>query len=623
MNSFKIKLLVATCLLGVSIVAIGVMKWLTRSSDELILPTQALVPVPVFYPKYIRSNNCDNHNRLLLSGKLIADGNYIGLFPDWSKGRYGTHSLRFLDCLIWEAEQGNQKSFALAKNTILDWNEKNKFSEKIHDWTWKDNETAWSEHGVSWRAILLSYFYRTAQKLSIDDRELIKSLQEMAKAHAAFLSSKTPYLPNNNHGLNNAMGLLSLGTTFQELPDALKWVDLSLARAEQQMNDNVSSEGIHLEQSGFYHFYTLRTFMEIYVTAEDIGRPMSNEYRQKLDKMLGVGSLMAGPNRVVEGVPWSNHGLNVFNYLKKVDTVNLGTPAPGKTLFQQMKQGKSEKRLVVNPEGGYSFFTGRFDKDLEIVFHHRILAASHAQEDPLGLTAILGNQRILTYGNYDQAEREAKDFNIVQVSHLQQNSKLKLKLDSKGRLRERLTPRGGEILESGSVPQLDFITARHQGYPGVTHIRTVARIGSLYLLIWDRLEADTEHQYTQTFHFPVPAQIEVERENGIARLFKSTLARFIQLEKEAKVSICDLQSKLDFCSVERDKNGKITATPEIGYQIVGKKAEFLWVLSTGAGRFASRTEIVKDNGAEAKLVRLSGENGNYKVLLQGSKLSLK
>jgi len=574
---------------------------------------------PVFYPKRI-GDDCKTKISLLKAGKLEIDGNFIGLSPDWTLGTYNLHSLRFVDCLVLEGQQGNIQSFNLAKKIILDWDKKNMFAKKIESWTWEDNKGAWSEHGVSWRAILLSYFYQVVQKLSPEDHKLIKHLQEIAKAHGDFLSSSRVYMSDHNHGLNNAMGLLALGTTFQELPDAHKWVDLSLARAEQQMHDNVSSDGVHLEHSGFYHFYTLRTFMEIYEVAQALGRPLSDEYCQKLDKMLEVGALMAGSNRRVEGIPWNNHELDVVGYLKNVAALELGTSTRGQELFQQVKQGYSARGLFIKPEGGFSFFTGRFGKELEINFHTRILSAPHAQADALGLTAMVGNQRILTYGNYRSAAHEPKDFNTVQITGLKQGSTLKI--NRKSSLRKRLIPNGGEVLTSASLPELDFVTARNQAYAGVTHTRTVARIGTHYLLVWDRLEADTEHEYTQTFHFAIPLKIGSHKKEGFARLQEKPIVHFRQLEQGTEVSICDVGSESNLCSWEHDRAGKLIPTPEVSYRSVGKTVEFLWVLYAGAGSFASQVKTVSTSKPQVKIVTLSGEGGNYRVHLQGLKLSL-
>ena len=576
--------------------------------------------VQVFYPHHI-TEDCKAKISLLTSGELPATKeNFISLEPDWSLDDYRLHSLRFLDCLIQEGEQGNMQSFNLAKRIIADWNLKTDFSSKVNTWTWKDDKGAWSEHGVSWRAVLLSYFYRVSQKVAPDDRVLKRQLQQMAKEHGKFLSSDKPYLAHHNHGINNALGLLSLGVAFQEVPQSRQWLDLSLERAEQQMRDNVSDDGIHLEQSGFYHFYTLRTFMEVFKVAQAIDRPLSDAYRQKLDQMLGVGALMAGVNRRVEGIPWNND-LDVFDLIEKGFPLDLGTSSPGQDLFEKTKQGFSARQLLVKSMGGFSFFTGEFGKDLEVTFHTRILSGPHAQPDVAGLAASLGSQRILTYGNYTNPSREAKDFNTVLVRDLEQGATLKVERDTP--LRDRLIPSGGEVLASGSASNLDFVTARHQAYAGVTHTRTVARVGANYLIVWDRLEADRVREFAQNFHFAVPAQVTINGEQGFAQIDKEPIARFVQLEEGLDTSICGERSRDDeLCSQEDDKSSNPMPTPEVSYRHNGKTAEFLWVLSAGSGQLEAQVTQAGQRESLAKVVTFSGDSGDYRIRLQGTEVAL-
>ena len=61
---------------------------------------------------------------------------------------------------------------------------------------------------------------------------------------------------------------------------------------------------------------------------------------------------------------------------------------PGAQLFRRVVRGEQPQRgLRVLAEGGYSLMTGEAGRDLEAVFHTRILAGPHAHQDGLGLTA--------------------------------------------------------------------------------------------------------------------------------------------------------------------------------------------------------------------------------------------
>lgn len=658
------RLVAASCLL---LMFLGLLTWLYLARSKV--PNSAAV----FYPENLGNdaenseNNCTTTIGLLEAGKLPLSKDTqdtIGLTPDWKKSEtrskyfmFNLHSLRFLECSIQAAEAGDPAALEQAKKVIIDWNTKNQLKGSPADWTWKDNSEGWEEHSVSWRSIVISYFYRVLEKSPQKDAEFMKRLESMAKTQGELLSRNYIYMVDHNHGLNNAMALLALGTAFRKLPNAGQWVDLSLVRAEQQMQDNVSADGIQLEQSGVYHFYTLRTFMEIDRVAEALGRPLSEDYHQKLDKMLGTAALMAGPNGKVEGLPYSEPDQNLMgSYLKDVASLNLGTSTPGRDFFEKTQKGESARRLVVYKQGGYSFFQARPNQEIEALFHTRILDAPHAHQDALSVTAVLGDQRLLIIPSENLPKTDPyflqpAAHNTVQVKGLQQRTfnqrprgvlvsllnagtlqgvmkRLNLSdwLLSQRRslgieeysLNQRAMKTGGKVLAVGTSPDLDFVTAQTKTYPKVTYTRTVARIGPRYLLVWDRLEGDKVHDYTQTFHFTPQAEVSLNQSSGVAKEAGKTIAQFIQLQNGTDSKVCRGQSQPEKCGWYGDSAGKIKPTPAVQYALKDKKAEFLWVLYAGAGKFGANVQQSADDPDNpSQVVSLSGEGGNMSVRLEG------
>lgn len=461
----------------------------------------------------------------------------------------------------------------------------------------------------------------SAPQVTPNDREFLKKLQSMAQEHGTFLMGCKQYQFDHNHGLNQTMGLLALGLTFSKLPDHEKWIETGLQRAEEQMRDNVSEEGIHLEQSGFYQLFTLRTFMEIANAAYDSGHPVSQSYMEKLDKMLGIAALYAGYNGIVETIPWNNSNINVFDYLKDVKQLSLSPPTPGRDLYFKIKQGISLPGLFVNPKGGYSFIRGE-KNDLDITIHNRFLKSPHFQPDPIGLTVNLGHQRIITYGNYSSDTNLAKDFNILQVKGFTIQP---VKTQKSLSLNDRLDDQNGEIISFGSHLNLDYITVRNQIYPNISYTRMVARIGTHFLLVWDRLLSSEKHEYSQSFHFPVHGQISVRGNQGEVILNDQRLAQFLQLQSGVQTSICSTQISIDeLCSFEVSSDGRKVPTPEINYRSDGKSGEFLWILSTDSRGFTAQLQTRKSDSSSEKEITLRGADKNYKILLrENSALLLK
>ncbi len=632
----------------------------------------ARTSISMLYPDK-SSQTCQTEIQLLRSGKLpIASDKgaveTVGLSPSWGPqpGRskffmFRLHTLDFLECLIQAGESGDAQALAQAKRVVLDWETNNEFKGSVDRWTWADNVGAWEEHSVSWRAVLLSYLYHVLEKSPQRDPQFMARLEAMAQTHASFLSRHYSYMPNHNHGLSGTGGLMALGMTFWKLPQSGEWLELALARAEQQMLDTVSPDGIQLEQSGEYQFFTLRTFIELYRAAQAMNRPLSEAYRQRLDRMLGAAAVMVGPNRRVEGLPYSEPDKDVVSsFLGNINSLSLGPNAPGLARFKRVvAQGDVTRSLAVYKRGGYSFFQAHPGRELEVVFHTRILNAPHAHQDALGLTAVLGDQPLLIYPS---ANLPAADpyflgpdaHNTVQIKGLQQQQldpapgvSLWAGLINWGKLRgvteklgladwwlgqrrqfgvdepslnARATDHGGKVLAFASSPELDFVTAQHQTYPGVTHRRTVARVGSRYLLVWDRLAGDQVHQYTQTFHFASQTQLGLSGSQGVARLGNQTIARFVQLHPVATGGICRGQRQPEPCGWYRDTAGRTEPTPALRYRTQGNNAEFLWVLYAGEGPLQGQVRATGETAEPSQRVTLSGEGGSYRLRLEGSTL---
>ncbi|MBD2104185.1 heparinase II/III family protein [Leptolyngbya sp. FACHB-261] len=657
---------------GLLLISVGSLLWLRGT----LLRPKAVASVAVFYPENIGNDpenaeaSCQTTVRLLREGQLpLAKDSTatISLKPDWraQTGRskyfmFNLHSLRFLECLVQAGETGDTQALDQAKQVVLDWQAQNPLKGAVTDWTWKDNKDGWEEHATSWRSILLSYLYRVSAQAPQADPDFQKRLSDLAETQGQLLSRNEIYMPDHNHGLNNAMALLALGTTFRELPESRGWVDLALERAEQQMRDNVAPDGIQLEQSGVYHFYTLRTFLEIAHVAEALERPMSLAYRQKLDQMLGAAALMAGSNGKVEGLPYSEPDQNLTDhYLKHWAELDLGPDTPGRRLLEQVRQGKTQRRLAVYKEGGYSFFEARPAQDLEIVFHTRILDAPHAHQDALGVTAMLGDQPLLVIPSANLPKSDdyflgPQAHNTVQVGKLEQKPTVKgpqgplvsflkwnklqgaaqkLGLDDwllaerrrlgadELSLRQKAVDNGGKVLAFGSSPSLDYVTAEQRTYDDVTHIRSVARIGSRYLLVWDRLQGKESHDYTQTFHFSPQAQMQVEGSTGSAQQNGQTLARFVQLQAGVGSNLCRGQQTPQPCGWYRDSTGHTQPTAALRYTAQGEQAEFLWVLSAEAEPFTAQVKTV---GTEKpyQVLTLSGKGGSFQIRLEDLTLRL-
>ena len=656
------KLVVGVTLLAVAMLALvggfAVEHYLFKESSRTDITWDGPVSEDnrdVFYPRYL-TENCEETLAALDQGILELDSasaQMVGLNPIWDLGddatgysHFNLHSLRFISCLIKVGGEGNITRLTQADIILRSWLTNNPLDAPESDW-------AWTEHATSWRAIVFSYFLRSAQRVNYLDANDTAIFTSAIAEHVALIRRPSVYRPEHNHGLNNALALLALAMVENDAPLQRELLQLGFSRAEQQMRDNVSSDGIHLEQSGFYHFYTLRSFLEVLRVARSIAWPISGQYQDKLANMITAGIAMAGADGVVDGMAYSKPG----EVMTVLFDLNSDLIRNGRLLDTKgnVFNDSPRERLSVFAEGGYSFFTAEQKDDIELVFHTRILNAPHAQRDALGITVRDGDGVLIPFTSTMHASENdprwkkyfwsSASHNGVTVKNVEQvplnrrrESLLAVLADSwklnafmesaeladwlagfrrrhqldRRSLQERAVPSGGEILNSGSKGMVDYVTAKHTAYQGVEQVRTVVKVGTRLLLIWDRLQGDKVNHYTQQFHFSPDSLIELEGKMGTIEKNGKVIARAQQL-MPVKTQICRGKERPDPCGWYTDTSSLPRATPVLMHSANGEQVEFLWVLQSGEE--ALKVSRQDEGNGDVRIIQIDVNGSQYTVEL--------
>lgn len=156
---------------------------------------------------------------------------------------------------------------------------------------WRDqNRYPW---GVNWtstlevafRAVSWAWMERLTRGQSKRPADLIDAIGESARYIERFLST---YFSPNTHLIGEAYGLYLIGAAYPQFQAAERWRRtgrrILLAEAERQ----IRPDGMHFEQSTYYHVYAVDFFLHFKVLAEKAGEPAPKAFDLTLERMCGL-----------------------------------------------------------------------------------------------------------------------------------------------------------------------------------------------------------------------------------------------------------------------------------------------------------------------------------------------
>lgn len=170
-----------------------------------------------------------------------------------------------------------------------DWHEQNPYGVGIN---WASSlEVAFRSLSWLWVWYLLNGCSIVPEPFSFDLR---RALALNARHISLFLSS---YFSPNTHLLGEGVGLFFIGTLFPELHSARRWQERGWGIVLSEAQRQVRPDGMHFEQSLYYHVYALDLFFYARILADVNKIPVPAQFDHTIQKMLDVISTMgeAGP----------------------------------------------------------------------------------------------------------------------------------------------------------------------------------------------------------------------------------------------------------------------------------------------------------------------------------------
>jgi len=357
---------------------------------------------------------------------------------------------------------------------------------------------SWDDfHGVSFRTM---YFVKTWWMLRQNNlltyeasEEILKSLE----AHGDFLADPNHYEKSFNHGLNEAAALYLIAVNFPDFPHASEWLELSKNRLSDSLTVMVDADGVLIENSPYYHFYTLEKYWELYNFSKRQNSPISDIFNERLQAMISYATYILQPNKEV---PLLGASLKrKISYSGIYKDIAQSFPELKYVLTNGKEGNKPSKLNIVYPESGEVLMRSgwgegeEFENQTQAIFDFGLYRTLHSDLDALSFSLYANGINLMPdAGLFAYEESDYKNYFRGTASH---NTVV---VDDLDQMR-------GTAVRGNFKETKDYVSqsAEHELYKGVSHKRSGALIGKKYLLILDKLTSDEEHTYKQFFHlFP-------------------------------------------------------------------------------------------------------------------------
>ena len=364
-------------------------------------------------------------------------------------------------------------------------------------------------------------------------RRVVAFLDLHARHVAANLST---YFSPNTHLTGEALGLLVVGTAFPQLEAAPEWRRTGRAVLEGKISTQVRSDGTYVEQSLYYHRYTLDIFLHALALSRQSGDPLHG-VEQRLQAALDHAAYLTRPDGLFpligdddggELLPLDARPTNDFR-----GALSTGAAMFGRGDFAAAAGGVAEEtlwllgtagvadfdRLVPRRppttsrgfvDGGYYVMRDAWTESANFLAidggPHGFLNGGHAHSDSLSVEVAVGGRALFVDGgtlsySADLASRNhfrgTAAHNTVVVDGAS-SSEIGGGAFQWGRIARARTTRWE------STPAFDLFDGWHDGYMRLDvparHERMVLFVKGRYWLIRDRIVSDGEHDVSVYFH---------------------------------------------------------------------------------------------------------------------------
>ena len=187
-------------------------------------------------------------------------------------------------------------------------------------------------------------------------RSWLRSLAISGRHIESYLST---YFSPNTHLLGEAVALFFIGTLCPEIPASRQWQQRGWKILQQEAMRQVRSDGLHFEQSAYYHVYALDFFLHSAILASVNHIEVPKEFDRTLEKMLDALAVLSRGG-IVPGFG-DDDGGRLFDparnrMIHMTDPLATGAVLFGRGDFKDLAGGPREATLWLLGDAGIHEF---------------------------------------------------------------------------------------------------------------------------------------------------------------------------------------------------------------------------------------------------------------------------
>ena len=409
----------------------------------------------------------------------------------FSVSRLLFHALEWVEGLIYAYQHSDRSEYlTCAKRLTFMW-----LKECLHR---EGTGNIWSDHGTALRAVVLCRLWLVCHSKETDDLEFMNHLVAGIIRHGEKLSHPLFYRRDHNHGVAQAYALFVLGVVFSQHSLGVEWINLGMTRLEAQMEENVSSEGVHREHSPYYHFFVFRHFGYAYYLGESQGIKFSSAFIRRLQDMLRSGVHFVKPN----GSMWAFGDTSISSpvLFEEMEGKDL-LIQPANELLYCLSKGREgrmpDNSSVLFPNGGFCSLRSGWGNREELS-QERCVAIRMGTFPTTHIHRDVGTFELYGYGDdliVDSGGPYAYGHPIRGEYFLATRAHNTVMVDGQDQGIGQ-----SSIINWKTTEQFDFLQMEHETYPGTTHNRSFIFVRPNYFIILDQLHSHDVHCYSQLFH---------------------------------------------------------------------------------------------------------------------------